>query len=90
MAEKSENMPSTSGAGQQEVKEIFDMANYSHILDSDEEDFDDFTEEDRKQNPEYFLTDKEVDKAFKEMSETERKYFLKLKEYHKVDYMQRG
>ena len=65
MTEKSEEqMPSTSGETK-EVKELFDLKNFPHILDSDEEDFEDFEEADREKDPEYFLTDEQVDQAFK-------------------------
>ena len=70
MTEKQEQMPSTSGETR-EVKELFDLKNFPHILDSDEEDFEDFEEVDREKDPEYFLTDEQVNQAFKEMSDTE-------------------
>ena len=89
MTDKSEEMPSTSGETK-EVKELFDLKNYPHILDSDEEDFEDFEEADREKDPEYFLMDEQVDEAFKEMSDTERQYFLELKQFHQADYLQRG
>ena len=89
MTDKSEEMPSTSGETK-EVKELFDLKNYPHILDLDEEDFEDFEEADWEKDPEYFLTDEQVDQAFKEMSDTERQYFLKLKQFHQADYLQRG
>ena len=79
-------MPSTSGETR-EVKELFDLKNFPHILDSDEEDF---GEADQEKDPEYFLTDEQVDQAFKEMSDTERQYFLELKQFHQADYLQRG
>ena len=77
MAEKSEiqeeEMPSTSGlAKEKEVKELFDMKNFPHWLDSDEEDYDDYDETDREKDPEFFMTDEEVDQVFKEMSESDR------------------
>ena len=59
-------------------------------MNSDEEDFEDFEEADREKDPEYFLTDEQVNQAFKEMSDTERQYFLELKQFHQVDYLQRG
>ena len=90
MTEKpEEQMPSTSEETR-EVKELFDLKNFPHILDSDEEDFKDFEEADREKDAEYFLTDEQVDQAFKEMSDTERQYFLELKQFHQVDYLQRG
>ena len=82
-------MPLTSGETR-EVKELFDLKNFPHILDSDEEDFEDFEEADREKDPEYFLTDEQVDEAFREMSDTERQYFLELKQFHQADYLQRG
>ena len=84
-----EQMPSTSGETK-EVKKLFDLKNFPHILDLDEEDFEDFEEADREKDPEYFLTDEQVDEAFKVMSDTERQYFLELKQLHQVDYLQRG
>ena len=88
-----EETPSTSGGAQGEtkkVKELFDMKNCPHWLDTDEEDYDDFDETDREKDPEYFLTDEQVEEAFKEMDESEKKLFLELKTYHKVDYRQKG
>ena len=52
--------------------------------------FEDFDEADWEKDPEYFLTDEQVDEAFREMSEMERQYFLELKQFHQVDYLQRG
>ena len=90
MTEKpEEQMPSTSGETK-EVKELFDLKNFPHILDSDEEDFKDFEEADREKDPEYFLMDEQVDEAFREMSDMERQYFLELKQFHQADYLQRG
>ena len=66
------------------------MKNFPHILDSDEENFEDFEEADQEKNPEYFLADEQVDEAFREMSDTERQYFLELKQFHQADYLQRG
>ena len=91
-----EEMPSTSSTVQGEegekpiVKELFDMKNCPHWLDTDEEDYDDYDERDRETDPEYFLTDEEVNEVFKEMPESEKKLFLELKAYHKADYRQKG
>ena len=79
-----------STSGEQQVKELFDMKNFPHWFDPGEEDFDDYSEEDRVKNPEYFLTDEEVEEIIKQMTETERKTFKQLKEYHKADYRQKG
>ena len=91
MAEK-EVKPSTSKKIQEKevkkmtVKELFDMKNVPHWLDKDEEDYDDFDEKDREENPEYFLMDEQVEEIFKEMSDTEKKHFIELREYYEVDY----
>ena len=72
------------------VKELFNMKNFPHWLDKDEEDYDDFDEKDRKENPEYFLMNKQVEEIFKEMSDKEKKNFIELREYHEADYRQKG
>ena len=84
--------PSTSKEVQEKtgVKELFDMKNFPHWLDMDEDDYDDFNENDRKENPEYFLTDEQVEEIFKEMSDKEKKNFFELREYHEADYRQKG
>ena len=84
--------PSTSKEVQEKtsVKELFDMKNFPHWLDTDEEDYDDFDEKDREENPEYFLTDEQVEEIFKEMSDKEKKNFIELREYHEADYRQKG
>ena len=80
--------PSTSKAVQEKtgMKELFDMKNFPHWLDMDEEDYNDFDEKDRKENPEYFLMDKQVEEIFKKMSDKEKKNFIELREYHEADY----
>ena len=72
------------------MKELFDMKNFPHWLDMDEEDYDDFDKKDKKENPEYFLMDEQVEEIFKEMSDKEKKNFIKLREYHEADYRQKG
>ena len=66
------------------------MKNCPHILESDKKDFSDFEERDKEKDPEYFLTDEQVNESFKEMSETEKPCFLELKQFHEADYKQRG
>ena len=84
--------PSTSKEVQEKtsVKELFNMKNFPHCLDTDEEDYDDFDEKDRKENLEYFLMDEQVEEIFKEMSDKEKKNFIKLREYYEADYGQKG
>ena len=84
--------PSTSREVQEKtsVKELFDMKNFPHWLDMDEEDYDYFDEKDREENLEYFLTDEQVEEIFKEMSDKEKKNFIELREYHEADYRQEG
>ena len=83
-----EAKPSTSTDARPRVKELFDMTNFPHWLDSDEEDYDDYSEKDKEKNPEYFLTDREVDAAFQEMSDEEKKLFLEIKAFHEAEYRQ--
>ena len=45
------------------VKNIFDLKTFEPVLKEGEEPYDDFTEEDRKDNPELFLTDEEVNET---------------------------
>ena len=72
------------------MKELFDMKNFPHWLDTDEEDYDDYDEKDREENPEYFLTDEQVEQIFKEMLDSKKKHFIELREYHEADYRQKG
>ena len=60
------------------------------MLKEGEEPFDDFTEEDRKDNPEYFLTDEEVSEIFKGMTDKEKKRFLAFKDFHLKEYLKEG
>ena len=90
MSEEKEMKPSTSREASKPVKELFDMKNFSHWLDTDEEDYDDFDEKDREENPEYFLMDEQVEEIFKEMSDKEKNNFIELREYHEADYRQKG
>ena len=50
----------------------------------------DFTEQDREEYPELFLTDKEVDEIFNKMSESEKKRFLAMKDFHLKEYLKEG
>ena len=86
MSKEKEIEPSTSKEVSQPVKEIFDMKNFLHWPDMDEEDYDNFDEKDREENPEYFLTDEQIEEVFKEMSDTKKKHFIELREYHEADY----
>ena len=90
MSKEKEIEPSTSKEVSKPVKELFDMKNFLHWLDMDEEDYDDFDEKDREENPEYFLMDEQIEEVFKEMSDTEKKHFIELREYHEADYQQKG
>ena len=90
MSDEKEMKPSTSGEASKPVKELFDMKNFPHWLDTDEEDYDDFDEKDREENLEYFLMDEQVEEIFKEMSDKEKKNFIELREYHEADYRQKG
>ena len=90
MLEKENPTPSSSGETSKPVKELFDMKNFPHWLDTDEEDYDDYDEKDKEENPEYFLTDKQVEEVFKQMLDKEKKNFIELREYHEVDYRQKG
>ena len=58
-------------------------------MDTDKEDYDDYDEKDREENPEYFLMDEQVEKIFKEMSDSEKKHFIDLREYHEAGYRQK-
>ena len=90
MSEEKGMKPFTSGETSKPVKELFDMKNFPHWLDTDEEDYDDFDERDKEENPEYFLTDEQVEEIFEEMSNKEKKNFIELREYHEADYRQKG
>ena len=90
MSEKENPTPSSSGETSKPVKELFDMKNFPHWLDTDEEDYDDFDEKDKEENPEYFLTDEQVEEVFKQMTDKEKKNFIELREYHEADYRQKG
>ena len=90
MSEKEDPIPSGSRETPKPIKELFDMKNFPHWLDTDEEDYDDYDEQDEEENPEYFLTDEQVEEVFKQMTDTEEKNFIQLKEYHEADYRQKG
>ena len=72
------------------VKDVFDLKTFEPVLKEGEDSFDDFTEQDRKENPEYFLTDKEIDEIFNKMTEKEKKHFLAMKDFHLKEYLQEG
>ena len=72
------------------VKDIFDLKTFEPVLKEGEEYFDDFTEKDRKENPELFLTDEEVDEIFSKMTESEKKHFLAMKDFHLKEYLKEG
>ena len=72
------------------VKNLFDTKNFEPLYETDEEEYEDFSEGDREENPELFLTDEDLDKVFTEMTEAEKKHYLELKEFHLATYFQRG
>ena len=72
------------------VKDVFDLQTFEPLLKEGEEYYDDFSEMDRERNPELFMTDEEVDKIFKNMTEGEKKQFLALKDFHLKDYLKQG
>ena len=91
--ERMESAPSTSASGSEAAKivnDLFDTTNFEPIYGTDEEEYEDFSEGDREENPELFLTDEDLDKIFAEMSETEKRHYLELKEFHLATYFQRG
>ena len=48
------------------------------------------SEKDRKEYPELFLSDEELDEIFKKMTESEKKQYLALKDFHLKEYMKAG
>ena len=72
------------------VKDVFDLKTFEPVLKEGEEYFDDFTEQDREKNPELFLTDEEVDEIFNKMTESEKKQFLAMKDFHLKEYLKEG
>ena len=90
MSEKENPTSSSSQEIIKPVKDLFDMKNFPHWLDMDEVDYDDYDEKDKEENPKYFLTDEQVEEVFKQMSDSEKKNFIELREYHEVDYRQKG
>ena len=65
-------VPSTSTAkmtAEEIVKNLFDTKNFEPIYASDEEEFEDFTEDDKADKPELFLTDEDLDQIFVTMTE---------------------
>ena len=72
------------------VKDVFHLKIFEPVLKEGEEYFDDFTEEDRKEYPELFLTDEEVDEIFNKMTESEKKHFLAMKDFHLKEYLKEG
>ena len=90
-----QSVPSTSEeerkmAAEKVVKNLFDTKNFEPVYETDEEEFEDFSEGDQEENPELFLTDEDLDKIFAEMTEAEKRHYLELKEFHLATYFQRG
>ena len=90
-----QSVPSTSEeerkmAAEKVVKNLFDTKNFEPVYETDEEEFEDFSEGDQEENPELFLTDEDLDRVFAEMTEAEKKHYLELKEFHLATYFQRG
>ena len=88
-------VPSTSEeerkmAAEKVVKDLFDTKNFEPVYETDEEEFEDFSEGDQEENPELFLADEDLDRVFAEMTEAEKKHYLELKEFHLATYFQRG
>ena len=88
-------VPSTSKeerkmAAEKVVKDLFDTKNFEPVYETDEEEFEDFSEGDQEENPELFLADEDLDRVFAEMTEAEKKHYLELKEFHLASYFQRG
>ena len=72
------------------VKNVFDLETFEPILKEGEEYFEDFTEQDKERHPELFLSDQEIDQIFKNMTESEKKHFLALKDFHLREYIKEG
>ena len=72
------------------VKDVFDLKTFEPVLQEGEEYFDDFTEQDKEKYPELFLTDEEVEEIFNKMTESEKKQFLALKDFHLKEYLKEG
>ena len=72
------------------VKDVFDLKNIRAIAKEGEEYFEDFDEKDREEYPELFLSDEELDEIFKKMTESEKKQYLALKDFHLKEYMKAG
>ena len=92
-AVEEQSMPSTSEAerkmaAEKIVKDLFETKNFEPVYETDEEEFEDFSEGDQEENPELFLTDEDLDKVFAEMTEAEKKHYLELKEFHLATYFQ--
>ena len=68
-----QSVPSTSEeerkmAAEKVVKNLFDTKNFEPVYETDEEEFEDFSEGDQEENPELFLTDEDLDRVFAEMT----------------------
>ena len=79
-----------AGTSTKPVKDVFDLKTFEPLLKSDEEYFEDFGEEDKEECPELFMTDEELEKVFQDMTDTEKKQYLALKDFHLKEYMQKG
>ena len=79
-----------AGTSTKSVKNVFDLRTFEPLLKSDEEYFEDFGEEDREEHPELFMSDEELEQVFQDMTDTEKKQFLALKDFHLKEYMQKG
>ena len=81
----------------QELEEFFENEGtgfnpytYTHVLAEGQEDHDDFTEEDLAKYPELGMSDTEVEKYRKQLSNSEQKLFDQIKKYAHVRYTQGG
>ena len=68
----------------------FNPFTYSHVLEEGQEDYDDYTEADLVEHPELGMTDVEIEKERKEMSNSDKKLFDQIKEYAHARYTQGG
>ena len=68
----------------------FNPETYTHVLPEGVPDFDDYTEEDLRQDPELGLTDEEVAAEVAKLSEEEKKLYEQVKTFTDAFYRQHG
>ena len=75
---------------QEEEKGQFSEETFSHVLEEEESDYDDFTEADLLTHPELGFTEEQVKQEELKLSPQEKKVYEELRQHHLLQYRTRG